>query len=127
MINNFCNGEHHNQKLYLITRRDLPAGAQAVQAAHALTKFIEEHPEGYHQWYRHSQYIGFLSVHDLASLERLCSRLDGLGIAYSRFTEPDLDGVLTAIAVEPTPEATRYLSDVPLAMKEYKTPYAMTG
>jgi len=54
--------------------------------------------------------------------------LDGLDIAYSRFHEPDLGNALTAIAVEPTEKATRYVSDVPLAMKEFNQPrMAMTG
>jgi len=30
-----------------------------------------------------------------------------------------MGNALTAIAVEPTPEATRYLSGLPLAMKEF--------
>ncbi len=99
-----------------------------MQAAHALTKFVQEHPSQYQDWYENSQYIGFLSVEDLVALEHLCSRLEGLGIAFSAFHEPDLNGALTAIAVEPTPKAARYLSDLPLAMKEFRNmPYAMTG
>lgn len=99
-----------------------------MQAAHALTRFMEEHPTMYQEWYKRSEYIGFLSVKDLVSLERLCSRLGQLGILYSRFIEPDLGHVLTAIVVEPTQQATRYLSDIPLAMKEFMQPQlAMTG
>jgi len=78
-------------------------------------------------WYDQSEYIGLLSVDDLRSLEQLCSRLDGLGITYSKFHEPDLGNALTAIAVEPTPQATRYLSHIPLALKEHNTAYGMTG
>lgn len=98
----------------------MAAGAQAVQAMHALTRFVEEHPKLYKEWYNVSEYIGFLSVKDLSSLVALCSRLDGLGINYSSFCEPDIGNELTAIAVEPTPMATRHVSDVPLAMKEQK-------
>lgn len=90
-----------------------------MQAAHALTKFIQEHTAQYQNWYDVSQHIGFLSVEDQAALERLCSRLTSLGIAFSTFHEPDMGGALTAIAVEPTPEATRRLSSLPLAMKEF--------
>ena len=82
----------------------------------------------YQEWYKRSEYIGFLSVKDINSLEHLCSRLDGLGISYSGFREPDMGDALTAIAVEPSPAATRYLSDIPLAMKEFNQPQlAMTG
>mgnify|MGYP001491070108 CR=1 FL=1 len=89
---------------------------------------MEEHTALYEEWYKRSEYIGFLSVKDLSSLERLCSRLDQLDIRYSRFHEPDLDNVLTAIVVEPTEKAARYLSDIPLAMKEYAQPQrVMTG
>lgn len=85
-----------------------------------MTEFIHEHFESYQLWYKQSKYLGFLSVKDREALEQLCSRLDRLGIAYSRFNEPDFDGELTAIAVEPTATATRYLSDIPLALKETK-------
>ncbi len=99
-----------------------------MQAAHALTKFIQEHTAQYQNWYDISQHLGFLSVEDQPALERLCSRLTGLGITYSTFHEPDMGNALTAIAVEPTAHATRHLSSLPLAMKEYnQLKYAMAS
>lgn len=89
---------------------------------------MEEQPTQYQEWYLISQHIGFLSVKDLESLEQLCSRLSGLNISFSCFNEPDLGNALTAIVVEPTSAATRHLSAIPLAMKEFNQPqYAMTG
>jgi len=64
-------------------------------------------------------------VADEQELKDLISKLDKLGINYSTFEEPDLDGQTTAIAVEPTEEAARYLSHLPLALKEYGSPNKM--
>jgi hypothetical protein len=38
-------------KLYIITRRDLSAGAQCAQACHALSTFAREHPEAHKSWH----------------------------------------------------------------------------
>jgi hypothetical protein len=40
-------------------------------------------------------------------------------ILYSCFYEPDLDNQLTAIAIEPTDNARKLVSNLPLLLKEY--------
>lgn len=49
-------------KLFLVTRADLSAGQQAVQAAHALRAFAAEHPDIDREWYEVSNYLALLAV-----------------------------------------------------------------
>jgi Asp-tRNA(Asn)/Glu-tRNA(Gln) amidotransferase B subunit len=62
-----------------------------------------------------------LSTENEQSLKNILEKLNKEGIDYSVFTEPDLNNELTSITI--SPEATewckRYLSSLPLAMKEY--------
>lgn len=39
------------EKLYIIVRGDLPAGAQCAQACHAISTFAAEHPEVHLSWH----------------------------------------------------------------------------
>lgn len=111
-----------DQKLYVVTRRDLSPGAQAVQGKHALVEFMFEHPEKARQWYGESNTLGFLSVADEKELDYLVGKLSSLGIAHSMFREPDMGMSLTAIAVEATDQAAEALRHLPLAMKEFRAP-----
>jgi len=88
-------------KLYLVCRDDLKPGQQAVQIAHALSKFEEEHREVYQQWYRESNTLAFLRVPDELMLKDLLQKAQGKGIEVAAFTEPDLKDSLTAIAIGP--------------------------
>lgn len=103
----------------MVSRRDLTAGLQAAQMAHALHEFLEEHPQQYRTGYNESKHIVLLSVGNEQELVALCDRLKLLGISFSCFNEPDLCNQLTSICVEPTDRATRYLSHLPLALREY--------
>jgi hypothetical protein len=51
------------EKLYVITRSDLPDGDQAVQSIHAALAYAAEHPD-WMDWYRNSNYIAMLAVRD---------------------------------------------------------------
>ncbi len=88
-------------KLHLITREDLSAGLQAVQAAHALREFVREHPAVDLDWYEKSNTLAFLSVEDEDSLKELLSDAQRRRIPVSGFREPDRDDELTAIAIGP--------------------------
>jgi len=103
-------------KLHLVTRSDLPAGPQAVQAVHALREFIREHPEEDRVWYEKSNTIAFLAVQDEASLQDLLARARIQGIPASGFKEPDRDNELTAVAIGPS--GKRLCRRLPLALAE---------
>jgi peptidyl-tRNA hydrolase len=105
-----------DDKLYLVTRADLPAGAQAVQAAHALRQFIAEHPERDREWFETSNYLALLAVPSEADLERLFTKAERRGVPASAFREPDLGASLTAIALAPCSGARSLTRSLPLAL-----------
>lgn len=88
-------------KLHLVTRADISAGQQAVQAAHALREFVREHPKVDREWYEKSNTLAFLSVKDEKALMQLLSEAVRRRIACSGFREPDRDHEITAIAIGP--------------------------
>lgn len=89
-------------RLYAITRADLPIGLRAAQVGHALIHWVLEYgapPDS----------LVVLQVPSLEDLHRLHDRLVGRVVA---FHEPDLGDELTALAAGP--ECRRALSSVPL-------------
>jgi peptidyl-tRNA hydrolase len=103
------------EKLYLVTRLDLPIEQQAVQSCHAMTEFIVEHNERASQWHSSSNTLAFLVVKDEQDLIRLASKANRRGVRFSSFREPDRENELTAIAFEP--RARSLLSNLPLAFR----------
>ena len=108
-----------NQKLYVVTRRDLSPGAQAVQGMHALVEFQFEYPEDASEWHSVSNTLGFLSVADEKELNELCGLLFSLSIRHSLFREPDMGMSLTAIAIEATDQAMESVRQLKVALREY--------
>ena len=106
-----------DEKLYLVTRADLPAGAQAVQAAHALRQFAAEHPDLDKFWFERSNTLAMLAVPDERALRRLLVRAEDRDLRSAAFREPDLDNALTAVAIEPSPEAQKLCRNLPLALR----------
>lgn len=88
-------------KLYVITRRDLTLGQQAVQGMHAMREFATEHPEIDKAWHSISNFIAFLTVDNEDDLERLCDRTCSAQVEFSTFREPDLNDSLTAVCISP--------------------------
>jgi peptidyl-tRNA hydrolase len=105
-----------DDKLSLVTRADLPPGAQAVQAAHALQLFNIENPEVARAWHKESNYLALLAVPTEADLARLYTKAERRGIPVSAFREPDLGDSLTAIALAPSPGARSLTRAIPLAL-----------
>jgi peptidyl-tRNA hydrolase len=105
-------------KLFLITRRDISPGYQAVQSCHALRQFTAEHPEIDSEWFSASNYLALLSVSDEVALMKLITKADEAGLRWSAFREPDVGGKITAIAIEPHPETARLCKNLPLALRE---------
>lgn len=90
------------EKLYAITRADLPTGLRTAQVGHALIQWTLEHGQP-------PESLVILQVADVAALRCVYDLLHGRVVA---FHEPDLDGALTAIAAGP--EHRRALSSLPL-------------
>ena len=108
-------------KLRVITRRDIPAGYQAVQASHAAIQFQHEHTQLASDWYNNSNYLVFLSVANLEELESFLDKVKSKGIIHSAFYEPDINNQLTAIALEPSEVAQKICSSLPIALKEFSS------
>lgn len=106
-----------NQKLYVVTRRDLAPGTQAVQGMHALVEFSAYHTEEYFKWFRESNHLCFLSVDSELELDKLCSKLYNAKVKYCGFREPDLNMTLTALAIEASDEASDTVKDLKLALR----------
>ena len=110
-----------NQKLRVVTRRDLPIPYQAVQSGHAAIDFQHQHPVEAKEWQTQSNYLAFLTVADEAELIKLISKAILSGIKHTIFREPDINNEITAVAFEPSEAAKRLTSSCPLLGKELMT------
>lgn len=106
-------------KLFLVTRRDIPPGYQAVQSCHAIRQFVAEHKDVDIEWFSKSNYIALLSVENEIELMRLLVAANDINVRWSAFREPDVGGAITAIALEPCPKTIELCRSLPLALKEY--------
>lgn len=109
----------YNQKLYLISRRDLKPGAQAVQACHAFREFIARHPDLEREWYEKSNHVCFLSVASEKELVAIMQAAIERKFRWASFQEPAFDMAYTAVALEPTDEVRDFCAALPLALTEY--------
>lgn len=114
---------NEKSKLIIITRRDLSPGAQAAQSVHAAEQFQKEHDNVQSEWYFKSRHIVILSCDNEKSLKELLLKAHTRGILCSAFSEPDFNDALTAIALEPSEEAQKLTSNLPLAFREYTTAF----
>lgn len=114
----------NNQKLRIVTVRDIHPGAQLAQSAHAMSQFAVEHPAKFKDWYKNSQYVACLSIEDEKSLLALAEKLRARGIAVSVFREPDYNHKATSIAIEACDQARKLTSNLRLAQKEYYEQWA---
>lgn len=104
--------------LYVITRKDLSPGYQAVQSTHAALDFLMEHREAGATWHAESNFLCLLSVPDEASLEQLAQEAQRKCIRFTIFREPDIDNQVTAIALEPGTNSAKLCRKLDLALKE---------
>ncbi len=107
-----------NEKLRVITRRDLSIGTQATQAAHAAIDFQHQHPVEAKEWQTKSNYLVLATVADESELIRLITKAILTGIKHTVFREPDINNEITAIAFEPSDASRRLTSSCPLLGKE---------
>ena len=91
-----------------------------AQAVHAGFLFALEHPEATDQWMHDSQFLVVVAVRDEHALLDLAESAEG--IRHTVWHEPDLrhyredkSAPATAVALEPSREARRLCSSMPLA------------
>ena len=107
-----------NQKLRVVTRRDLNIAVQSVQASHAAIDFQYQHSVEAKEWQRKSNYLALLTVSNEQELIKLVTKAILLGIKHTIFREPDLDNQITAVAFEPSDMSKKLTSSCPLLGKE---------
>ena len=93
-------------KLYVVVRDDLSVPQKAVQAGHALAEFLIKNETSWN-----NGTLVYLRVPNEEHLRKLSDRLDGYGMDYSVFREPDMDNELTALA---STEGRRFFSKLKL-------------
>ena len=81
-------------KLFVIIRKDLPLPHQAVQAGHAVAKWMLENNG--HEW--NNSTLVYVTVEDLDHLTIWGMKLDSRLVKFSAFVEPDQNYEMTAIA-----------------------------
>ena len=104
-------------RLYVVVRDDLPAGAQACQAVHAADAFAAEQPELTAAWRRHGGNLVLLSVPDEQALGKLMEAAGSASVSHAAFYETDFGNELTAVALAAS--ARRLVSGLPLALRRF--------
>lgn len=114
-----------NTKLYMISRKDLPPGAQACQVVHVICELAHRWTYSFLEWKLTSNTIVFLSVNNEDELKKMIFEAHKKDIQVECFYEPDLDNALTAIALVPddNPDISELCKDLPLALEEYGMSY----
>lgn len=95
-------------------------GAQLAQSTHAALEFFNQHPDLSKEWITNSSFLVCLSAKNETELEALSRKAKERNILVVEFREPDLNNELTALCFEPTIEAKKLCSSIPLALKERK-------
>lgn len=108
----------NNEKLRVVTRRDLHISTQAVQSAHASIDFQHQYPNEAFEWFNHSNYLALLTVANEEALIKLITKAILSGIKHTIFREPDLNNQITAVAFEPSEASRKLTSSCPLMGKE---------
>ena len=102
-----------------MTREDLSPGYQICQSLQSAIDFILKHPDIAKKWHVNSNYLACLSVKTENDLLSLCDKLAFNNILFTKFHESDINSQLTSICIEPTDEARRITSSLPLALKSF--------
>lgn len=82
-----------NSKLYVLVRKDLPSSYRAVQAGHAVAKWLLYD----NKTWRNSTLI-YLEVKNEAVLKEWIIKLKKEGLPCVYFREPDINNQVTAVA-----------------------------
>ncbi len=104
--------------LYIITRKDISPGYQAVQSTHAALDFIMQHGEVGTKWHAESNFLCLLSLADERELLELAFKAEQQNIRFTIFREPDVGDQATAIALEPGRASAKLCRNLDLALKE---------
>lgn len=92
-------------RMYVLVERHLSPIDKGIQAAHAIASYsnVMEHDselkEQYKKWCNEDKTIILLNGGTVKDLKYYMDEMSKLNISYSYFKEPDLDNIVTAIAI----------------------------
>lgn len=107
-----------DDRLYIVTRGDLPIGLASAQCAHAAFSFARDRWEQTAPWMRDSQWLVIVTVPDEAALEDLLMRAQLNHVVSVPWHEPDCAGELTALALAPSRASRLLCASLPLLGRE---------
>jgi peptidyl-tRNA hydrolase len=107
-----------DDRLYIVTRADLPLGLASAQAVHAAFMFARDKWERAAPWLRDSQWLVLVTVPDEPALLRFCARAAAEMTDHVVWREPDLAGEATAVALSPGGSARKLCANLPLLGRE---------
>jgi hypothetical protein len=106
-----------NYKLRIVILESLTPGQQIAQALHAAIEFVHDHPGVEQNWHSISNSVVAMNA-SATQLQELLARCQKKQIRYSTFEEPDMEHMLTAVAIEPTRNGKRVTSNYRLALRD---------
>ena len=89
-----------------------------------MAHFALNHRQIFEAWTTRSDFLAVLAVKDETSLDMLRHCCETRGITMACFYEPDRGDQLMAIALEPSEEAAKLTSQLPLALRTEPAPVA---
>lgn len=107
-----------DDRLYIVTRADLPLGFASAQCAHAAFQFARDCWEETAPWMRDSQWLVIVTVPDEMQLEDVAARARLASVGHVCWHEPDRADELTAVALVPGKPARMLCANLPLLGRE---------
>lgn len=104
-------------RLYVVTRRDLSPGTQAVQSCRVLWQFSYEHPDVGHSWFVENNTLDICTVADESELTRLLKMAHTKKIRCATFSDATCGNALMALAFEETTKTRKLLGRLPLTQR----------
>jgi hypothetical protein len=104
----------HEDKIYLVTHKQLSNGYQTAQTAHAVAELMMQRNSVACDWYSTSNSLIVLTAENAEQLFTLQRQAQSLNIDTVEFREPDLLDELTAVAFCPSADTRKLLSNLPL-------------
>lgn len=98
---NSLDGDELTYRMYCFVLRQLSPIQKGIQSAHAIVDYAKHYAgsDEYYEWSNFDETIIILDGGVVSDLENIMSDLCGESIRYGVFQEPDLNNIITAVAV----------------------------
>lgn len=87
------------QKMYGLVLRQLNPIQKGIQVTHAVVEFANTYfsDDEYKQWSKEDKTLVMLDMNDIPHMKSIIQKLVSVGIKFSCFCEPNLEGLPTAL------------------------------